>query len=253
MDLNSPERFEACRRQILGKPSLKAFYDDIYARYQAVAQLPDLPRGLLVEIGSGAGFTKDVVQGIVTTDVIEYPGIDQVIDGREMPFTDGSVAAFFLSNCLHHIPDAEAFFREVERCLAPEGMVLIIDQHHGWISRWILRYAHHEPYNPHARDWSFASTGPLSGANGALSWIIFERDQAKFSQRFPTLRVLAYEPIMPLFYWLSGGLKPWTLVPRAAIGIARSLDRLLLKLQRNFGSFVEIRLQKAASNRFNKP
>jgi SAM-dependent methyltransferase len=244
MDLDSPDRFEACRAMILGKPSLKAFYEDIYSRYRSVAKSQDLPRGSLVEIGSGAGFAKDFVPEIITTDIINYPGIDQVIDGREMPFESGSVAAFFLVNCLHHIPDAESFFREVDRCLAPGGVALIIDQHHGWISRWVLRYAHHEPYNPNAAEWKFESTGPLSGANGALSWIIFQRDKSLFTQRFPKLHVVSYNPITPLFYWLCGGLNPWTLIPKAAIGLFRCLDVFLLRLHPKLGSFVEIKLKK---------
>jgi hypothetical protein len=39
--------------------------------------------------------------------------------------------------------------------------------------------------NPDAADWSFPAVGPLSGANGALPWILFERDRARFEREFP--------------------------------------------------------------------
>jgi hypothetical protein len=48
------------------------------------------------------------------------------------------------------------------------------------LSRPIYTRLHHEPFNPDAKDWSFPDTGPLSGANGALPWIIFQRDRHHF-------------------------------------------------------------------------
>ncbi len=67
----------------------------------------------------------------------------------------------------------------------------------------ILRYAHHEPSDPGAREWRFKTTGPLSGANGALTWIVFRRDRERFERQFPELGLERYEPHTPLRYRLS--------------------------------------------------
>src|SRR5690606_32755936 len=108
--------------------------------------------------------------------------------------------------------------------LAPGGRIFIVDQNKGWISTPILKYAHHEPFNTEARTWSFESTGPLSGANGALAWIVFQLDLEEFRKKFPELQILQYRPHSPLRYWLTGGLKKWCLLPGWAFPMASCVD-----------------------------
>ena len=63
-----------------------------------------------------------------------------------------------------------------------------------WRTAWseiIYRRFHYEPFRPDARTWEFDSPGPLSGANGALPWIVFERDRTAFEREFPFLRVVS--------------------------------------------------------------
>jgi SAM-dependent methyltransferase len=238
-ELDEPERVELLRALIRRKPFLRRLYLETYGRYsECLARCPT--RGVAVELGSGAGFVKDVLPEIVTSDVLPYPGVDRVIDATRMPFPDGGVRAIFLLNVLHHIADAAAFLREAQRCLAPGGRLLIVDQHPGWISKPILRLAHHEPFLPDAERWEFETSGPLSGANGALAWIIFRRDAATFSSLFPALSLERYEPHTPLRYWLSGGLRTWSLAPGWAFPIATWVDRSLIGVSERFGSFVDI-------------
>jgi SAM-dependent methyltransferase len=242
--LDSPDRIAEIRAVIDAKPALKRFYSDVYARY--AASLTACPKeGLAVELGSGGGFAQRIIPALITTDVLPYEGVDRVVDATHMPFADHSLRFVGMLNVFHHIPDAAAFLREAGRCLVPGGRLLLIDQHPGWISEPVLRFLHHEPFRPGAADWRFESTGPLSGANGALAWIVFARDRAKFIEQFPDLQLLQYRPFAPLTYWLSGGLKPWSLLPSAAAyGIAAGIDRALLRVSTHFGSFVEIEVAR---------
>jgi SAM-dependent methyltransferase len=237
--LDSPDRVAELRAVIDAKPALKRFYAEIYARYAAsLAMCPQ--GGLAVELGSGGGFAQRVVPELVTTDVLPYDGVDRVVDATRMPFANRSVRFFGMLNVFHHIPDVADFLREAGRCLMPGGRLLLIDQHPGWIAKPVLRFLHHEPFRPDATVWQFESTGPLSGANGALAWVVFVRDRAQFIQQFPDLELLQYRPFAPLTYWLSGGLKPWHLLPSAAYDIVAAIDRALLRISIQFGSFVEI-------------
>jgi SAM-dependent methyltransferase len=239
--LDNPARIAEIRAVIDRKPALRRFYAGVYGRY--AASLAKCPKeGLAVELGSGGGFAQEVIPELLTTDVLPYDGVDRVIDATCMPFADRSVRFLCMTNVFHHIPDVVAFLREADRCLTAGGRLLMIDQHPGWISGPVLRYLHHEPFLPTASDWRFDTTGPLSGANGALAWIVFVRDRARFVREFPTLRILNYGPFGPLSYWLSGGLKRWCLAPRPVLGLVATLDRFLLHLSPQFGSFVEIEL-----------
>jgi len=237
--LDSPDRITELRGTIAAKPALKRFYRDVYARYAGcIAKCP--AKGLAVELGSGGGFVQEAIPELITSDVLPYEGVDRVVDATRMPFTNGSVRFLGMLNVFHHIPDVEAFLRESVRCLAPGGRMLIIDQHPGWIGKPILHYLHHEPFRPEADTWRFESTGPLSGANGALAWIVFVRDLARFHREFPDLRLSKYQPFAPVSYWLAGGLKAWSLLPGPLAGVATGLDRALLGISKDSGCFVEI-------------
>ncbi|MFN0106117.1 MAG: class I SAM-dependent methyltransferase [Bryobacteraceae bacterium] len=215
----------------------------MYSLYKAcLEQTPK--RGAAVELGSGAGFAKLVVPELITTDILPYDGVDAVVDGTRMPFANQSIRFVCMWNVLHHIPDAEALFRELDRSLLVGGRVLILDQHVGWISRWVLQYLHHEPFRADATEWAFATDGPLSGANGALAWIVFQRDRDRFRRLFPRLRIRRYRPHTPLRFWLAGGLKKWSLIPPGTWKFVTALDRLLIQLSPQLGSFVLIELEK---------
>jgi SAM-dependent methyltransferase len=240
-NLDAPDRIDELRRVVASKPALKRLYDETYAKYAAC--LTRCPRvGIALELGSGASFAKDRLPELITSDVIEYAGLDRVVDATAMPFEAQSLRAIFMSNVFHHIPDVAAFLREAERCLMPGGRVFMVDQHVGHLSRFILAHAHHEPFAPTAHQWRFDSEGPLSGANGALAWMVFSRDRARFKREFPQLRLERYEPHTPLRYWLSGGLKTWSLLPDWAFAAATNLDRALVRGSADFGSFVDVEL-----------
>jgi hypothetical protein len=59
------------------------------------------------------------------------------------------------------------------------------------------------------------------------------------------LRIVRYQPIMPLRYWLSGGLRRWNLLPGFLDYVSRALERGLLLLAPDFGGFAVIELLRA--------
>jgi SAM-dependent methyltransferase len=241
--LDNPGRYDEIRRKIRGKPALERIYLEVYREYQRCLQSCP-PEGDAIELGSGAGFAKELIPELLTSDVLPYQGTDRIIDGTRLPCADRSLRMLCMMNVFHHIPDVEAFLSEAERCLVPGGKIFIADQHVGLLSRPVFKYLHHEPFRPGAKEWSFQSAGPLSDANGALAWIVFVRDLARFRRLYPGLKLLRYQPHTPLRYWLSGGLKQWSLIPRQAVGLVEALDRLLIRIWPELGSFVYIELVK---------
>ena len=90
-----------------------------------------------------------------------------------------------------------------------------------WVSKWssfVYPRLHHEPFDPSAKVWEFSTSGPVSGSNQALPWIIFERDRAVFEREFPEWRIVEIQPIMPLRYLVSGGLTTRNLFPGWSYG-----------------------------------
>jgi len=239
--LDSASRAADLRRLILSKPSLRKLYEKFFTQYaRCLQRCPE--SGVAVEIGSGAGLSKQIVPEIITTDILPYSTIDLCMDAAGMPFKDKSVRVFFMLNTFHHIPDVEGFFAEAQRCLVSGGRVLIIDQYPGWLSSWIYKYLHHEPFSPEAEEWTFETTGPLSGANGALGWIVFCRDREKFIKFFPNLIIDRFHLHTPLCYWLAGGLKPWNVLPEFLFGSASYFDDVLAHYIPQMSSFMDVEL-----------
>jgi SAM-dependent methyltransferase len=241
--LDDPSRYDIIRDIIQKKPGLKKFYQELYKIYQeGLSRCSE--NGDVIELGSGAGFVKDIIPEIITSDVLPYENVDQVVDATDMPFNDNSLKAILMANVFHHIPDVSMFLSEACRCLKPCGRIIIIDQHNSWFSKIIFKYFHDEPFCPDATNWKFDSTGPLSGANGSLAWIVFKRDYLIFRSKFPNFKLVKYKPHSPLRYWLLGGLKKWSLLPAQLFGLATFIDNLLLKINSGFGCFVTIEIVK---------
>ena len=116
-----------------------------------------------------------------------------------------------------------------------------------WVSiwsRWVYLHLHHEPFHPEAADWSFPAAGPLSGANGALPWILFERDRTRFEREFPEWAIRTLKPHMPFRYLVSGGVSMRSLMPGATFGIWRGLENFLGPLMKYIAMFSFIVLER---------
>jgi SAM-dependent methyltransferase len=165
-----------------------------------------------------------------------------VLDGQSLPFCDASLRAIVMTDVLHHIPQARLFFSEAARCVRPGGAVVVVEP---WVtpwSRWVYTRFHHEPFNPQSRDWEFPLRGPLSGANGAMPWIIFHRDRTQFEKEFPQWQIRSIRPCMPLRYLLSGGVSLRSLMPGFTFGFWRGLEWILDPWRDSLAMFAQITL-----------
>lgn len=198
-----------------------------------------------MELGSGGGFLRDVIPQAITSDVVASPYVDTVFSALDMPFPDGLVDAFFAVDVFHHLGDAGRFLVEVERCLRPGGKLLMIEPANTLWSRFVYRWLHHEPFDTKA-GWRLpAGGGRLSGANGALPWIVFARDRDRFSRMFPRLRIETFAPHTPFAYLASGGLSAPAFLPGPLYPVIRGVERLLSPFDGLWGMFVTIEIVKA--------
>jgi SAM-dependent methyltransferase len=236
-DIDAPET-TALRRQIIReKPFLKAIYDDWYRAIAAA--LPEGPEPVL-ELGSGAGFLRERIPRAVTSDILAVPGVDLVADATRLPFASGVLRGIVMTNVLHHLPDIRGFLREAGRAVKPGGRLVMVEP---WVTTWstfIYRRLHTEPFEPDAASWELPSRGPLSGANGALPWIVFERDRQQFAAEFPAWRISSISPTMPFRYLVSGGVSLRCLVPAFTHGMWRWLENRLAPWMPALGMFATV-------------
>lgn len=241
LSIDSPETTELRRQIIRGNRFLQRIYREWC---EAICRrLPGVP-GQVLELGSGGGVLADFLPEVITSEVFPCSGIRMVADGRRLPLASGSLRAIVLLDVLHHIPEVRGFFREAERCLVPGGAVLMLEPWVSWWSRFVYTRFHHEPFQSETPDWSFPEQGPLSGANTALPWIVFERDRAIFEGEFPRLRIEEIEPQMPFRYLVSGGVSMRALMPGAATPLWRAIERSLQPWMRHWAMFALVLLRR---------
>lgn len=126
------------------------------------------PKSLILETGGGNGrfafqlmkegyqvIESDIAPGSVqkVKHIAEENnitnGIYAVIDAENLPFKNNSLDAIFMVASLHHLPDLNKAITQFNRCLKPNGTLLILHEPARWqyilflplmlIFRWIIR------------------------------------------------------------------------------------------------------------------
>lgn len=220
LSVDDPRTTLLRRQIILSKSFLKAIYSEWYQRIADA-----LPRkDTVLELGAGAGFFQEFIPQIITSEVFEVPGIDLIADACALPLPDRSLDAIVMTDVFHHIPNVSRFLSEATRCICPGGRIVMVEPWRTPWSEWVYSNLHPEPFGPEC-GWEIPSTGPLSGANGALPWIVFERDRAIFEAQFPEWRIVGIEPMMPFSYLLSGGVSMRSLTPGYMYRLVRAFEK----------------------------
>lgn len=241
LDLDDPRTTHLRLQIIREKNFLRKIYEEWY---RAIVEVLPAGDGAVLELGSGAGFMGEFVPNLITSEIFYCSHVRAVIDGSRLPFVAKSLRAIVMIDVLHHIPQPRLFFSEAMRCVRPGGVVAMIEP---WVTSWsrfVYTRLHHEPFEPKTLSWELPTSGPLSGANGALPWIIFERDRAKFQQEFPHLQIETIKPIMPFRYLLSGGVSLRSLVPGWSYRISKQIEDALCSWNNQCAMFAQIVLRR---------
>lgn len=234
------------RKQVIDeKPFLRKIYALWYRKL--VDSLPHLD-GKVLELGSGAGFLEKHLPQVITSEVFFCNHIKVVLDGLWLPFADGSLSAVIMSDVFHHLHQPHRFLQQAERCIQPGGVISMIEPWHTPWSARVYTHLHQEPFEPDVLDWDFPSSGPLSSANQALPWIVFERDLQRFQEAFPNWKLEKVEPFMPFSYLASGGISLRNLMPGWSFRIWHAIDQTRLFNPARWGMFAHIVLKRLDSN-----
>jgi len=224
LDLDAPQTTALRRTIIQTKPFLRQVYMEWYA---CLARMLDGQRGPVLEIGAGGGFFKQTLPRVIASEVFQVEQLDMVADAHALPFRDQSLSGIAMLDVLHHLRHPGAFLHEATRCLRPGGVIAMVEP---WVSPWarfVWSRLHHEPFDPERTDWRLTASGPLSSANSAIPWMIFERDRQLFQDSHPSLRVKQIRSFMPLAYLASGGVSTCLSLPGWSYAILRAAERIV--------------------------
>lgn len=206
--------------------------------------IPENRDGIVIELGSSTGFSKKVIRGVVTSDLVDADGVDIVFDGQYLPFKANCLRGIVMVDVFHHIPDVELFLRDATKCVRAGGVIAMIEP---WATSWsafIYKYFHEEAFDKYAGDWKFKKGGPLTASNQALPWIVFERDRQIFEAKYKQWKIADLTLHSPIRYLLSGGISMRALWPDRLYFIVNFIEYLLVPLNRYLAMFATIVLKK---------
>lgn len=231
------DRFEAHRAVLRRKAMIRGVFEEFHQVFVELDKRFLEGQGQVIELGAGVYPVRETVPGVLATDVVPAPHLDRTLDAGALDLPDASVRAFYLQNVFHHFPKPADFFRELERTLVPGGGAILIEPAAGPLASLIYpRLFASEGYDKRAPEWDSPVGGPMSGANQALSHLVFDRDFGKFENDHPQLQVVHRDVLGNwVRYLASGGLNFRSLVPAGATGLLRLAERLLSPARSQLG------------------
>ena len=194
-----------------------------------------VPGQTIIEIGAGAGFSPlYLTQKPMLTDATTNAWIDGFVDATNMELEPGSVDVLIASHNIHHFYSPYKFFKECERVLSADGVLLIQELNTSLLLRCLLRLMRHEGWSYDVDVFSESAIvneeHDLWSANCAVPEMLFT-DINRFQQTFPSLRVEVNELCECLLFPLSGGVIAKSKVPELPDLLLKAvllLDRILV-------------------------
>ncbi len=207
------------------KPSLRAVYHDYYRRVEQWCR-----PGMIVELGAGSGNLKEAMPGVVATDIVAVPWLDAVVDAHALPFAGGSVDSIVGIDVLHHVQYPVRLLAEAGRVLKPGGRVVLVEPAITPVSRIVFKLGHPEPVDMGADPLAEGEPDPHKhpmDSNQALPTLLAGRHRSRVAERVPHLRLLCRDHLSLAAYPLSGGFRPWNLVPPRLVDPLLRLEGML--------------------------
>ncbi len=234
MDVDGSERLELHGKVLERKRMLREVFVEFHHAFHRLADRYFKVEGLEVELGAGIAPMRNSYPEVLATDIVATEQLDMALNAEAMSLDDHSARVFYGQNCFHHFPHPDRFFTELERTLKVGGGAILIEPFHGPFAAFLYRRLFKsEGFDMHFPSWETPSTGPMNGANQALSYIVFVRDRQAFERKHPGLEIVHQEICGNyLRYLISGGLNFRQLLPDALIPVLKVVEKLLYPLRR---------------------
>ncbi len=219
------------------KASIRAIYTDYYRRI-----LGKCIPGTKLEIGGGSGNLKEYATDVITTDILAAPWLDVAADAQYLPFDGEAFSNIVGVDVLHHIERPQLFLAEAERVLKPGGRVILVEPAITVLSWPFYHFIHSEPVDMRADPFPEGPRDPNRqpfDANQAIPTLLFLLRRGLMAERFPSLRIISTEYLSLFAYPLSGGFRPWSLMPSLLVSPVIRFENALAPL---VGRWIAFRL-----------
>jgi len=208
--------------------ALRVCYGDIYGEMARLASV-----GPALEIGSGCGFIREFIPGVVTSDVCKTRFVDREASAYALETVEGGPwSTIYLLDVLHHLREPMRFFASAARALRDGGRIVMVEPAATPFGRTFYRLCHHEPIEPERvrEPYVFSADTPNGDfANMGMAWALFRRDRTEVESRLRELgiRISAVRYRDLVCYPASGGFSRPAFLPAGLLRLGLAIERLL--------------------------
>ena len=117
---------------------------------------------------------------------------------------------------LHHIDYRHRFLVEVQRVLESGGRVVVVEPAITPVSWLVFKLGHPEPVHLRVDPLTDGLPNPTKHpfeSNQAIPTLLAGRHRRRLEREVPELRLVRRQRLSPFAYPLSGGYRPWCLLP----------------------------------------
>lgn len=229
VNVDGGDRLQLHQNILKKKRMLREMFLETHQLFKRLADQLLSGNGLEVELGAGVAPMRDVYAEVLATDIVPGAHLDRVLNAEKMDLPNNSVRVFYGQNCFHHFQSPDRFFSELERTLVLGGGAIILEPYYGPVASFLFkRLFSTESFEKSCPNWEMPVTGPMNGANQALSYIVFVRDRSEFERKHPSLKIVHQQRVASdLKYLMSGGLNFRQLLPDSFTSFVGFLGKII--------------------------
>ena len=233
------------RKIYQNKDLIKIIYNNYYKKIKKNIYISNKKK--ILELGSGGGNIKKIIQKCITSDQFKNKSIDRIENIYKINFKKNSISNIILIDVFHHLQFPSLALKEIHRVLIKNGRIIMIEPAMGLIPRIIYKIFHYEPNGFNLKiNWNhipkkIPSLNQYFAAQ-SMPWRAFFLKELNLKSKY---KIKFIKPFSDFAFLLSGGYSYKALYPKILYSFIKLIDKILTSISiRIFSARMLIVLEK---------
>ena len=218
------------RKTYQNKDLIKIIYNNYYKKIKENIYTSNKKK--ILELGSGGGNIKKIIQNCITSDQFKNENIDRIENIYKINFKKNSVSNIILIDVFHHLQFPNLALKEIHRVLIKNGRIIMIEPAMGFIPRIIFKIFHYEPNGFNLKiNWNHIPKKiPYLNqyfAAQSLPWRAFFLKELNLRSKY---KIKLIKPFSDFAFLLSGGYSYKAFYPKFLYSLIKLIDKILTSI-----------------------